>query len=362
MFSFLTVFGDDSEDESLYSQADRDHLRTFTPNRSFDWRGNALEDPARIDTWREELQGIINGIDNIANGAFVSSADINPSRSPWTMDFEKPVHQLIASIAREDAAGASWDSLLTNGAQRAYLIRGVITKCLESSIFCEPLYGAHAGLLKTIREQNPQPQDQGPFEQAQVRAEQCLEYVRKYGAETQNFWVKTDEISQVIITMLFPLYNLIEKHATGAKRPQSRAQFHQDLHTVVAASGWLSISMRVHAGIMRWKWPRPGDTCDWTQVNADQSMWKASETHRMAMLDMVSVESLATAKVKIVVTPEISYNTLGTVSHREIRRSEILSKPTVVYYAGDAGFGRQLVQDNGVSLAEHVRQVRGRAG
>ena len=82
MFSFLTVFGDDSEDESLYSQADRDHLRTFTPNRSFDWRGNALEDPARIDTWREELQGIINGIDNIANDAFVSSADINPSRSP----------------------------------------------------------------------------------------------------------------------------------------------------------------------------------------------------------------------------------------------------------------------------------------
>jgi hypothetical protein len=90
-------------------------------------------------------------------------------------------------------------------------------------------------------------------------------------------------------------------------------------------------------------------------------MWKASEAQRMAMLDMTSVESLSTARVKIAVMPEISYNTLGMMHHHGVRRCEILMEPTVVYYAGNAAFGTQFVEDNGISLESHVRRMRAQA-
>lgn len=93
---------------------------------------------------------------------------------------------------------------------------------------------------------------------------------------TSGFWDAVDQLALQITTLLLPLLDLVENHLP-ARKLQSLRMFYQDLHTIVAEAGYLSIGIRWSRNIFRFSQPFPGEVWDNDQEHVDDTIYKASE-------------------------------------------------------------------------------------
>jgi hypothetical protein len=292
----------------------------------------------RTETWKQELEMIVDRIQVLTDANFARHLDLDSNSLPWDLIASRSFYELAQCIAQEDPT-SSWDSLLTNGLQRTYLIRGMILKAIEVKVFCEPLFGADDVRLQSIQARNPVVKHGEGFHNARIRAENVVQYLEEYDAMSESFWAGVDSVTTDILTLLLPLYGRIEKKwidFDGTSRVRDRGEFHEMLHDVVAASAWVSISMRAREGISHWTWPTPGNRRTWNQVNADEKLYKTSQEYRAAAMGMKNEQNRTTARVKIAITPEISDHSLGYHGAYYGTRNQVLFPPMAVYYAGDA--------------------------
>lgn len=367
MFGFVSNLcsrGGSSKWPSYLSDADRHHFLTYRPARNPFWNFTPLAAYERTETWPEELNNLVKGIEDLVNSCFANNLNIDEGL-PWTTDFDAVFYELAQSVAQPDPTGQGWNELLTNGVQRSYLIRGVIMKALESTVFCEPLFGVTDGEYQKLRSKYARSSD--GFKDAKFRAVACREYAkadgvisREYakadGVSSEAFWDKVDQIAVDFLCLLLPLYNMVERHRPDGTRIMGRNLLHRDLHDIIAASAWLSISMRLDPSVMQFQWPELNELCHWTHVDASPSMYQASEESREEEFGLDSITNGATARVKMVITPEISRHEEEMVLHHAGSSKTVLLSPLVVYYAGDPPVEKfQLRENIPRCLVEHVQ-------
>jgi hypothetical protein len=78
------------------------------------------------------------------------------------------------------------------------------------------------------------------------------------------------------MTLLLPLIRLMDKHFP-ASRAKSVRSIYQDLHTIVAEAGYLSLGIRWSRNIFRFSFSFPSEVWDMDQENVDNALFKASE-------------------------------------------------------------------------------------
>ncbi|KAK0391853.1 hypothetical protein NLU13_1352 [Sarocladium strictum] len=321
----------------LLSEADRLHLTTFTPMRNFSWEFTELANPLRTsDTWKVELENITSGIQALANDNFALELTFPGLTPAWSFSAPRSFYQLMSLLTSDASDKGIWDQIVSDRQQRTYLVRGMILKAIESKVFCEALFS---------------------FQNAAMRAQHTQEYLRRHNFVSDDFWAGVDTVTTDILTLLLPLYNRVEEECLKALvtvKSTSRADFHQSLHDIVAACAWLSVSMRANDGVVQWTWPKPGTRCTWEQVNANADIYKASEKSRAVLLGKGSIESRATARVKTVITPEISYHCIDHQCARLGSKKRVLISQTVIYYAGDAASNGLDHDRLTIPFADHV--------
>jgi hypothetical protein len=93
---------------------------------------------------------------------------------------------------------------------------------------------------------------------------------------TPDFWPCVDRVSLQLITLLLPLIRLMDRHFPSSPAKSMRS-IYQDLHTIVAEAGYLSLGIRWSRDIFRVSFPFPSEVWDMDQENDDNSLFKASE-------------------------------------------------------------------------------------
>lgn len=210
---------------------------------------------------------------------------------------------------------------------------------------------------------------------------------------TPRFWDKVDELTARITAMLLPLLNLQRQLTVPSEAKQSKLPrtgifvMYQQLHDIIAMTGYASICMARSPSIFQFEFPEPGQQIDHDQDEVDHKYVFGPSLDRALRADIDAHTATNTsakgsdpsrtavplnriAKVKIVLWPTIHrykphWGTLGSQGKTVIdTRTEpngatvvVLAKSQSVYYAGKNTDAADI--DEGLpTLAAHVRMMR----
>lgn len=93
---------------------------------------------------------------------------------------------------------------------------------------------------------------------------------------TAEFWPCVDQLAYQTTSLLVPLLRLMDKHFPKSQTKSLRNMY-QDLHTIIAEAGYLSIGMRWSSNIFRLSSPSPGEVWDLGQEHIEPELYEMSE-------------------------------------------------------------------------------------
>ncbi|KAK0734234.1 hypothetical protein B0T26DRAFT_844301 [Lasiosphaeria miniovina] len=89
------------------------------------------------------------------------------------------------------------------------------------------------------------------------------------------FWNQVDWVSMQLTKLLLPAVRLMDVNFEASRR-QSLRRIHQDIHSIVAVAGFLSIGIRWSPNIFRFSSPVPGEAWGSDQQHVDDTIYKMS--------------------------------------------------------------------------------------
>ncbi|KJR80846.1 uncharacterized protein SPSK_05170 [Sporothrix schenckii 1099-18] len=214
-----------------------------------------------------------------------------PAQSPWAAADLSPAFIYYAGeIACPDpldgTRGSSWDALLEDARQRAFVAQGVLAKTLDEHVFSALLFGGTAEQQDAL----------GQWDRIMLKDEgylrkfkRCEEVQYYLGAEaggrvlTPFFWAEVARVTAHTAQLLLPLLNLQRALSENASQAPSLPVFYQRLHDVVALAGYASLCMAWSPSIFQVEFPLPGAPWEVDQEReADDYVYARSEAKALA--------------------------------------------------------------------------------
>ncbi|KAK4105689.1 hypothetical protein N658DRAFT_492173 [Parathielavia hyrcaniae] len=152
---------------------------------------------------------------------------------------------------------------------------GVLGKALEMGVFDDLLFGADEVQKKMLEAQDECTLNFEGYQRTELRTE-CVRAILAEQPLTPDFWSRVDQVSLQFAALLLPLIRLMDKHFPASKATSMRS-IYQDLHTIVAEAGYLSLGTRWSRNIFRFSLPSPGQVWDIDQENVDGTVFEASQ-------------------------------------------------------------------------------------
>ncbi|KAK4032630.1 hypothetical protein C8A01DRAFT_50618 [Parachaetomium inaequale] len=190
--------------------------------------------------------------------------------------FSEQFMWFVEKVAMQDNNAGGWDALLTKKVLRECLVTGVIGKVLETAVFDELLFGADEVQKRMLEAQDECTLQFEGYHRTVLRSQCVRTLLADNDILTPEFWPCVDQLTLQLTTLLLPLLGFMDKHFP-ASRVKSLRGLYQDLHTIVAEAGYLSIGIRWSRNIFRFSLPFPGEVWDLDQEHVDDTIYKASE-------------------------------------------------------------------------------------
>ncbi|KAK3500830.1 hypothetical protein B0T13DRAFT_433271 [Neurospora crassa] len=176
-------------------------------------------------------------------------------------------------VARQDNSHpAGWDVLLAKGRYRKFLMVGVLVRLLQEQVFDELLFGADKATKRML-----ETQDECYIElDGYFRTEMRCKSVRAALDEsilTPGFWPEVDKLAIQTTALFSPLLRFMDVEFEKRTDP---LEFHQDIHDIIAESGYFNIAIRLSRDIFRFNWPLPGDGWSLEVENVDDVPFEIS--------------------------------------------------------------------------------------
>ncbi|KAJ4297015.1 hypothetical protein N0V88_003931 [Collariella sp. IMI 366227] len=194
---------------------------------------------------------------------------------PWLDGgFSKQFMGFLEQVAIQDNNMGGWDDLLVKRLHREFMVTGVIGKVLETCVFDDLLFGADTAQKRMLKAQDECTLELEGHQRTKLRAE-CIRTVLGDDPLTPDFWPCVDQHTLQVMALLLPMVNLMDKHFSDSEAKSLRNMY-QDLHTIVAEAGYLSIGIRRSRDIFRLSSPFLGEAWDNDQQHVDDAIYNAS--------------------------------------------------------------------------------------
>ncbi|KAL2184401.1 hypothetical protein L209DRAFT_757878 [Thermothelomyces heterothallicus CBS 203.75] len=142
-------------------------------------------------------------------------------------------------------------------------------------VFDDLLFGADKVQKRMLEAQDECTLDYEGYHRTGLRS-QCVRTLLAGDTLTPEFWPRVDQLTLQITVLLLPLVGLMDEHFPASQAASLRS-FYQDLHTIVARAGYLSLGIRLSKNIFHFSSPVPGTVWDNDQANVDNRIYRASE-------------------------------------------------------------------------------------
>lgn len=172
-------------------------------------------------------------------------------------------------------------------------------------------------------------------------------YLRSNNSVPPLFWKKVDNITLQIMHLLIPVYAIVEKEAITEL--SDICDIYQELHSIVAQTGYLSIAFRISTKITVIEWTRPGEPYTLDQVCLASRTPPSSDKTR-------SRKSSRCTRVMISLAPKVTRYSPKKSRSVEGQTLFTVMKPHVTCYLGRKQDGDD--NANVMSLPDYVQKVR----
>ncbi|KAJ4388351.1 hypothetical protein N0V85_007649, partial [Neurospora sp. IMI 360204] len=249
-----------------------DHIRWPTDKEKefqSDWYGILWYDlMQRVYRWAEKY------FDNEGSDVKLAAKSVKDWTNLWKQAgvSDQFVHYASLVARQDNNHPAGWDVLLAKGRYRKFLMVAVLVRLLQEQVFDELLFGADRGTKRMLEAQDECYDEMDGYVRTVMRSQSVRAALGEY-ILTPEFWPEVDKLAIQTTALFSPLLRFMDAEFEKRIDP---LEFHQEIHDIIAESGYFNIAMRLSRDVFRFNWPLPGDAWSFEVENVDDVPFEIS--------------------------------------------------------------------------------------